>query len=160
MTVINFDVAKNLDIHTHRVGRAGRMSAIDEGNYKRGNAYTLMTRKDADFANLLMENFIKEGRTIDDELKNLARYSKFFGRSGNNGNGSAKKQIHGIGWNRDQFGNQAKIGPVVEGKNSKKTASQAATNDNPLDYYGPSSSTESHSKTTNAHAGNKRKQWG
>merc|ERR1712232_873161 len=105
MTVINYDVAKNLDVHTHRIGRAGRMSASrnstdnEEEKYQKGIAYSLMTRKDADFANLLMESFAKDGREIENELRELARYSKYFGRSTN----VQKKQVHGIGWDRDEF---------------------------------------------------------
>jgi ATP-dependent RNA helicase DDX42 len=37
-TVVNFDVAKNIDAHVHRIGRTGRAG-------KDGAAYTLLTKK-------------------------------------------------------------------------------------------------------------------
>ena len=47
MTVINFDPAKNMDSHVHRVGRAGFLSEKSSNNEQqsRGNAYTLLTTK-------------------------------------------------------------------------------------------------------------------
>lgn len=165
MTVINFDVAKNIDIHVHRIGRAGRMSASttsdtinEEETYQKGMAYTLMTKKDADFANLLLEHFEKEGRNIENELKDLARYSKYFGRS--RSGAGPKKQIHGIGWNRDEFQHSAE---TVSGhgriERDENTTSQNAG------YYGPASSSFG-SNATNARGKNnlsqsaKRKRWG
>ena len=43
-TVVNFDCAKRLEDHTHRIGRTGRAGATD------GTAYSLVTRKEADSA--------------------------------------------------------------------------------------------------------------
>ena len=42
-TVINFDVARDIDTHTHRVGRTGRAGI-------KGEAYTLVTANDKEFA--------------------------------------------------------------------------------------------------------------
>ena len=55
-TVVNFDPPKNLDILVHRIGRAGRL-AKDEQDFRSGNAYTLLTTKDADFAQVLLNSF-------------------------------------------------------------------------------------------------------
>jgi len=146
MTVINFDVAKNLDIHTHRIGRAGRISMStlpdstdsnegeEEQYYQKGIAYTLMTRKDANFANLLMEHFVKEGREIEQELTDLARQSKYFGRSGS-GN-VQRKQVHGIGWDRDKLGNKSDIRAGFE--SNSIPCDKQPTNSKNLNYYGPS----------------------
>ena len=38
-TVVNYDVARDIDTHTHRIGRTGRAG-------EKGTAYTLMTAKD------------------------------------------------------------------------------------------------------------------
>ncbi|GAB9471060.1 Dead-box atp-dependent RNA helicase 24 [Globisporangium polare] len=52
-TVVNFDVAKNIDIHVHRIGRTGRMGL--EG-FEPGTAYTLVTSKESQFAAQLVHN--------------------------------------------------------------------------------------------------------
>jgi ATP-dependent RNA helicase DDX42 len=85
--VINFDPAKNMDSHVHRIGRAGRMVGQVEDDPKgnsggchthaQGVAYTLLTCKDADFAHLLLEAFTREGRHISAELTDLAKKSKY-----------------------------------------------------------------------------------
>lgn len=84
MTVINYDAAKNLDSHVHRVGRAGRMSKSgkDDGTgeqYQQGVAYTLLTNKDADFAQSLADAFEREGREVSQELIALCQKSKRYG---------------------------------------------------------------------------------
>lgn len=49
-TVINYDVARDIDTHTHRVGRTGRAGV-------RGDAITLLLGdKDKDFAGHLVRN--------------------------------------------------------------------------------------------------------
>ncbi|CAE7942029.1 DDX42, partial [Symbiodinium sp. KB8] len=43
-TVVNYDPAKNIDTHTHRIGRTGRLGGAA------GIAYSLVTPKDVGFA--------------------------------------------------------------------------------------------------------------
>jgi ATP-dependent RNA helicase DDX42 len=76
-TVINFDPAKNLDTHVHRVGRAGRLSTTEQ---RTGAAYTLLLPTQSDFAHVLKNAMEREGREISPELEQLAGKSK---RSGN-----------------------------------------------------------------------------
>lgn len=115
MTVCNFDCAKNLDSHVHRVGRAGRLSnkhkAVgQEGgsceldgedrrqqHHKKGAAYTLLTPQNTDFANVLVEAFRRERREISDELLQLSKKSRY-STGGNSGGGGQKK------WNRTGLG--------------------------------------------------------
>ena len=82
MTVVNFDPARNLDAHVHRVGRAGRLGTAQasraQAEQKKGVAYTLLTTKNAVFANVLMNAFVREGRHVGDDLEKLARHSKHF----------------------------------------------------------------------------------
>nr|GMD77079.1 DEAD-box ATP-dependent RNA helicase 24 [Ipomoea batatas] len=47
-SVVNFDVAKDMDMHVHRIGRTGRAGDKD------GTAYTLITQKEARFAGELV----------------------------------------------------------------------------------------------------------
>lgn len=77
MTVVNFDPAKNLDGHTHRVGRAGRLTTRD-GQFKGGTAYTLLIPKDRDFANALMQQLNREQRPVGEDLIDLAKLSKHY----------------------------------------------------------------------------------
>ena len=77
-TVVNFDPAKNLDTHVHRIGRAGRLSK--DGVQQKGTAYTLLTPKDSEFAFVLRNSFSRENREVSDELQKLADSSR---RAGN-----------------------------------------------------------------------------
>lgn len=124
MTVVNFDCAKNLDSHVHRVGRAGRMSAGGDAEHKKGVAYTLLTSKNADFANMLVEAFMREGRHVGDELLNLARQSKHFGGGGGN---RSKKSKAGIGHHTTTGSNSTSSSP-----HSSSSKSGGGN------YYGPS----------------------
>ena len=51
-TVINFDVAKSIDTHVHRIGRTGRAG-------EKGTAFTLITPKDVQFAGQLVRNLVR-----------------------------------------------------------------------------------------------------
>jgi len=85
MCVVNFDAAKNIDAHVHRVGRAGRLSKENGdgtagGQHQRGVAYTLLTeKKDANFAASLAEAFDREGREVSAELAALVQKSNRYG---------------------------------------------------------------------------------
>jgi len=107
MTVINFDPAKNMDSHVHRVGRAGRLSekSSDNTQHIRGNAYTLLTQKNADFANSLMEAFQREGREVADDLIKLAVTSRHHGRGGRQ-----KWNQSGLGYQDSDRGNNTNVG--------------------------------------------------
>ncbi|KAG2531873.1 hypothetical protein BBO99_00001627 [Phytophthora kernoviae] len=59
--VVNFDVAKNIDIHVHRIGRTGRMG--HEG-FEPGTAYTLVTRNETQFAAQLVYNMDVSGQPV------------------------------------------------------------------------------------------------
>lgn len=98
MTVINFDPAKNLDAHVHRVGRAGRLSNKDSasdsvGEHKKGTAFTLLTARNADFAHTLVEAFRREGREITNDLLQLSIKSRHAG-----GGGKSRWDRSGLGF--------------------------------------------------------------
>ncbi|GLD99158.1 hypothetical protein PINS_up007876 [Pythium insidiosum] len=57
--VINYDVAKNIDTHVHRIGRTGRMGT---DGFEPGTAYTLVTMKESQFAAQLVYNMDVSGR--------------------------------------------------------------------------------------------------
>lgn len=84
MVVISFDAAKNIDAHVHRVGRAGRLRKEGKndgtsGQHQRGVAYTLLTKKDANFGASLAEAFDREGREVSQELAALCQKSNRYG---------------------------------------------------------------------------------
>ena len=83
-TVLNYDPPKSLDIHVHRVGRAGRLSASknstaseDEQQPNEGSAYTLLrTPKDADIGAVLLGAMEREHRPVSEDLRQLAKLSR------------------------------------------------------------------------------------
>lgn len=68
-TVINFDVAKNIETYVHRIGRTGRMGI--EGVHP-GTAYTLLTKKDSSFAVDLVHNLRLSQQEVSENLLRLA----------------------------------------------------------------------------------------
>eukprot|EP01018_Ginkgo_biloba_P008927 Gb_12460 [translate_table: standard] len=65
-SVVNFDIAKDMDMHVHRIGRTGRAGD------KEGTAYTLITQKEARFAGELLNSLIAAGQNVPMELMDLA----------------------------------------------------------------------------------------
>ncbi|KQK21989.1 DEAD-box ATP-dependent RNA helicase 24 [Brachypodium distachyon] len=89
-TVVNFDIAKEMDMHIHRIGRTGRAGDKD------GTAYTLITQKETRFAGELVHSLIAAGQDVPNELMDLAmkdgrfranRDSRKGGKKGGKGKG-------------------------------------------------------------------------
>jgi len=74
-TVINYDVARDIDTHTHRIGRTGRAGD------KSGIAYTLVTEKDKEFAGHLVRNLEGANQSVSEDLMKLAMQSNWFRKS-------------------------------------------------------------------------------
>lgn len=121
--VINFDAAKNIDSHVHRVGRAGRLRKESNdgtsGQHQRGVAYTLLTDKDANFAVSLADAFEREGRKVSTELTALCQKSNRYG------GGRMKHSKDGLGFNG------AGAGSTMTNKSAETSS-----------YYGPSSNSQ------------------
>ncbi|CAL9148958.1 unnamed protein product [Musa hybrid cultivar] len=112
-SVVNFDIARDMDMHVHRIGRTGRAGDKD------GTAYTLITQKEARFAGELVNSLIAAGQDVPAELMDLAMKDGRFrakrdarkggkkgGRRGKGGNGSGRgvRGVDfglGIGYNPD-----------------------------------------------------------
>ncbi|PSN30406.1 ATP-dependent RNA helicase DDX42 [Blattella germanica] len=73
-TVVNFDVARDIDTHTHRIGRTGRAG-------EKGTAYTLVTEKDKEFAGHLVRNLEGANQEVPQNLLDLALQSAWFRKS-------------------------------------------------------------------------------
>lgn len=73
-TVINFDTARDIDTHTHRIGRTGRAGI-------HGDAYTLLTEKDKEFAGHIVRNLEAARQEVPQEVLDLALLSSWFRKS-------------------------------------------------------------------------------
>ncbi|KAJ8414221.1 hypothetical protein AAFF_G00050910 [Aldrovandia affinis] len=73
-TVVNYDVARDIDTHTHRIGRTGRAG-------EKGVAYTLLTNKDTTFAGDLVRNLEGANQSVTKELMDLAMQNAWFRKS-------------------------------------------------------------------------------
>ncbi|CAL4060096.1 unnamed protein product, partial [Meganyctiphanes norvegica] len=74
-TVVNYDVARDIDTHTHRIGRTGRAG-------EKGMAYTLVTDKDKEFAGHLVRNLEGASQEVPTALLlELAMTSSWFRKS-------------------------------------------------------------------------------
>ncbi|XP_051987808.1 ATP-dependent RNA helicase DDX42-like isoform X2 [Xyrauchen texanus] len=73
-TVVNYDIARDIDTHTHRIGRTGRAG-------EKGVAYTLLTNKDTSFAGDLVRNLEGANQSVSKELMDLAMQNPWFRKS-------------------------------------------------------------------------------
>lgn len=73
-TVVNYDIARDIDTHTHRIGRTGRAG-------EKGTAYTLVIEKDKEFAGHLVRNLEGANQEVPEALLELAMQSSWFRKS-------------------------------------------------------------------------------
>lgn len=70
-TVVNYDVARDITTHTHRIGRTGRAGG-------KGIAYTLITAQDTHFGADLVRNLEGANQRVPNELLDLAMKNPWF----------------------------------------------------------------------------------
>lgn len=84
--MVNYDVARDIDTHIHRVGRTGRAG-------EKGIAYTLVTSKDKEFLPHLVKNLETTNQVVPESLLNLALEVPWFksqrSKSGSSGGGGS-----------------------------------------------------------------------
>ncbi|XP_067220851.1 ATP-dependent RNA helicase DDX42-like [Chanodichthys erythropterus] len=88
--VVNYDVARDIDTHTHRIGRTGRAG-------EKGVAYTLLTTKDTSFAGDLVRNLEGANQSVSKDLMDLAMQNPWFRKSRFTGGKGKKINIGGGG---------------------------------------------------------------
>jgi ATP-dependent RNA helicase DDX42 len=64
-TVVNYDVAKSIDAHVHRIGRTGRAGDKD------GAAFTLLLPNETRMAAALVQNIKATGQTVPQCASNI-----------------------------------------------------------------------------------------
>ncbi|KAK4778526.1 hypothetical protein SAY86_006054 [Trapa natans] len=84
-SVVNFDIARDMDMHVHRIGRTGRAGDKD------GTAYTLVTHKESRFAGELVNSLIAAGQNVSMELMDLAMKDGRFRSKRESRRGGGKK---------------------------------------------------------------------
>jgi len=89
-TVVNYDIARDIDTHTHRIGRTGRAG-------EKGTAYTLVTDKDKEFAGHLVRNLEGANQDVPEELLELAMQSSWFRKSRFSGGKAKSINVGGAG---------------------------------------------------------------
>jgi ATP-dependent RNA helicase DDX42 len=110
-TVVNYDIAHDIDSHTHRVGRTGRAG-------EKGTAHTLITQKEDRFAGQLVRHLEStSGQVVPPELLTLAMKNHRFrddrNRRGRGGRGRGRyKNSRGEG----SFGSDANAEPLLQSK--------------------------------------------
>ncbi|KAI9096880.1 P-loop containing nucleoside triphosphate hydrolase protein [Phlyctochytrium arcticum] len=114
-TVINYDVARDIDLHVHRIGRTGRAG-------EKGTAYTLITEAEDAFAATLVQNLQDSNLHVPEELLALAQRNGNFRRghgAKSRGRGATRGQGRGA---RGRGGitqrNESHIGNMQSSANS------------------------------------------
>ncbi|CAO3622193.1 unnamed protein product [Cunninghamella blakesleeana] len=87
-TVINYDIAKDIDSHTHRVGRTGRAG-------EKGKAITLITKNEDRFAGELVYHLEGSSQIVPNELMNLAMSNPRFRNQRSFGGGRGRGRGRG-----------------------------------------------------------------
>ncbi|CAF0954520.1 unnamed protein product [Adineta steineri] len=122
-TVVNYDIARDIDTHTHRIGRTGRAG-------EKGTAYTLLTPADKDFAPNLVRNLENANQSVSLDLLNMAMQTSNFANSRSR-HGGGKHFALGSRVQRERPGFGSDSGP------SASTSRTTVDSSNPFDYDGP-----------------------
>ncbi|GMF14252.1 unnamed protein product [Phytophthora lilii] len=126
--VVNFDVAKNIDTHVHRIGRTGRMGL--EG-FEPGTAYTLVTRNESQFAAQLVYNMDVSGQPVSPELLALAKRDARFRRGGDAAR--APLPASSLGGSKSWQTSPANVGPSSFSSGKQPAQAVAEAKDRILD---------------------------
>ncbi|CAN0878276.1 DEAD-box ATP-dependent RNA helicase 24 [Linum grandiflorum] len=124
-SVVNFDIAKDMDMHVHRIGRTGRAGDKD------GIAYTLITQKEARFAGELANSLVAAGQNVSAELMDLAmkdgrfrskRDARKGGGKKGKGRGGSGRGVRGVDFGLGIGYNSESTGPSSHDNRPSKSA--------------------------------------
>ncbi|KAJ4850340.1 DEAD-box ATP-dependent RNA helicase 24 [Turnera subulata] len=118
-SVVNYDIARDMDVHVHRIGRTGRAGDKD------GTAYTLITQKEARFAGELVNSLIAAGQNVSTELMDLAMKDGRFRSKRDSRKGGGKKSKGRGGAGRGVRGVDFGLGIGYNPESSSSTSSHA-----------------------------------
>jgi ATP-dependent RNA helicase DDX42 len=105
-TVVNFDVARDIDTHTHRIGRTGRAGT-------KGDAHTLLDRTDSGFAGELVRNLEQANQQVTAELLTFANTNDKFKKSRRFGGGGGRGRGGGGGGGKGRGGGRGRRGAGI-----------------------------------------------
>lgn len=121
-TVVNYDIARDIDTHTHRIGRTGRAG-------EKGTAYTLVTDKDKEFAGHLVRNLEGANQKVPEDLLELAMQSSWFRNSRFKGGKGKSVGGSGLGYKERPGLGMSSIKPIESNthKPNPSTTSSSST---------------------------------
>lgn len=134
-TVVNYDIARDIDTHTHRIGRTGRAG-------EKGTAYTLVVEKDKEFAGHLVRNLEGANQEVPNALMELAMQSSWFRKSRFKSGKGKKLNVGGAGLGyreRPGLGASSNSYSSSEGHSQKSQSAQPASAPSPVSASGPAS---------------------
>lgn len=108
-TVVNYDIARDIDSHVHRIGRTGRAG-------EKGTAYTLITKKEDKFAGDLVRNLESSGQVVPSSLMDLAMQNARFRKSRQLIRGGRGRSGRGRGRGRGSAGSSSNAIPLGSGR--------------------------------------------
>lgn len=126
-TVINYDIARDIDTHTHRIGRTGRAG-------EKGNAFTLVSEKDKEFAGHLVRNLEGADQEVPQDLMDLAMKSSWFRNSRFKNSKGKKMNVGGTGLGyreRSGFGSAPSDGKPPQPSSASSSSSLAKPSGGP-----------------------------
>jgi len=118
-TVINYDVARDIDSHVHRIGRTGRAG-------EKGTAYTLITQKEDRFAVNLIKNLEDAQQVVPPELIEVAKKNPRFRKNNRRNNRGNRNN----GRRNDHYNNDRRGGGGGRNRYSRDNANEIPLGDN------------------------------
>lgn len=115
-TVVNFDTARDIDTHTHRIGRTGRAGM-------HGNAYTLLTEKDKEFAGHIVRNLEAAHQDVPQEVLDLALQSSWFRKARYKKKDNHNPNVGGLGLGFKEKSIRSSSGSASVSSDSSTTSS-------------------------------------
>ena len=97
--VVNYDMARDIDTHTHRIGRTARAG-------EKGTAFTLVTDKDKEMVGHLVRNLEGANQFVPDDLLELAMQSSWFRKSRFSTGKGKSMNVGGLGFGFKEKPNQ------------------------------------------------------